>query len=129
MLARYHSFVPSNSGCHLFANGGEKTTFLHPPVCDLSSQMEHSTNRVAPEASTDERASAPSTSPFAGYEAVALRHRADGWTPARQVEFLEALADTGIVRKAAASVGMSEQSVTRLRRRAEARTFDLACEA
>jgi 3-hydroxyacyl-CoA dehydrogenase len=91
--------------------------------------MEHSTNGFAPEASTDERASPPPTSRFAGYEPVPLRHRSDGWTPARQVEFLEALADTGIVRKAAAMVGMSEQSVARLRRRPEASTFDLACEA
>src|SRR5205085_6587804 len=53
----------------------------------------------------------------------------DGWTPERQVAFLEALADTGIVRKAAAMVGMSEQSVSRLRRRSEARDIDVACDA
>jgi hypothetical protein len=99
--------------------------------------MEHSTNRVAPEASTDERASSPSSrvgptaadSALAGFVPVPLRYRSDGWTPARQVEFLEALADTGIIRQAAAMVGMTEQSVARLRRRDDARAFDLACEA
>jgi len=58
-----------------------------------------------------------------------LRARHDGWTPEKQREFVEALADTGVVRAAAARVGMTEQSVNRLRRRANARGFDRACEA
>jgi hypothetical protein len=57
-----------------------------------------------------------------------LRARHDGWTPQKQIEFVEALADTGIVRAAAARVGMSEHSVYRLRRRADARAFDRACD-
>jgi len=99
--------------------------------------MEHSTNGFAPEASTDERASSPSPdagraaadAALAGFEPAPLRYRSDGWTPERQVEFLEALADTGIIRTAAARVQMTEQSVARMRRREEARAFDLACEA
>src|SRR5438309_1622483 len=90
--------------------------------------MEHSTNLAAPEASTDERAS-PLPPAFPDYAPVALRFRTDGWTPARQVEFLEALADTGIIRVAAARVRMSETSVARLRRRPEAYNFDVACDA
>lgn len=58
---------------------------------------------------------------------VAERH--DGWTPARQREFLETLADTGNVTRAAVSVGMTAQSAWRLRRRADARAFDAAWEA
>jgi len=69
---------------------------------------------------------APSLIPF---DPVVLRHRADGWTPGKQREYVEALADTGVVRAAAARVGMTEQSVNRLRRRADARGFHLACEA
>jgi hypothetical protein len=58
-----------------------------------------------------------------------LRRRHDGWTPKKQREFVEALADTGIVRAAAEKVGMTEQSANRLRRRADARGFDRACAA
>ena len=64
-----------------------------------------------------------------GFDPVSVRHRIDGWTPERQREYVEALADSGVSRYAAARVGMSEQSVARLRRRADARSFDLACEA
>jgi len=97
--------------------------------------MERQANPSAPEAPTDEHASSFSPCAHAAeagapdFEPVALRYRSDGWTPQRQVDFLEALADCGIVRQAAAEVGMSEKSVSRLRRRPEARAFDLACEA
>ena len=93
--------------------------------------MERIENRTAPEASTDERASAPDPEPgdALAFDPAPLRYRADGWTPDRQREFVETLADCGVIRHAAARVGMSEHSVSRLRRRAEARAFDLACEA
>lgn len=85
----------------------------------------------APEAA-DETPSSPNP-PAPGEDAldfdpVALRARSDGWTPARQREFVEALADTGIIRAACARVGMTESSLNRLRRRADARTFDRACD-
>ena len=70
----------------------------------------------------------PPTAPL-DFDPVDLRPRHDGWTLDRQRAFLEALADSGIVRHAAGEVGMSEQSVTRLRRRAGAASFDLACDA
>lgn len=63
------------------------------------------------------------------FDPVELRARHDGWTPACQRDFLEALAESGIVRHAAAAVGMTEQSVGRLRRRADAAAFDVACDA
>jgi hypothetical protein len=63
------------------------------------------------------------------FDPVPVRPRLDGWTPERQREFVEALADTGVVRIAAARVGMTAQSAARLRRRADARDFDRACAA
>jgi hypothetical protein len=123
--------------------------------------VEQIENRIAPEASTDERASsiqphfatpAERAAFFAGvataldaarserppatnaadildFEPVDLRYRVDGFTPEKQRAYVEAYADTGVARHAAALVGISEQSVARLRRRPEARGFDLACEA
>ena len=64
------------------------------------------------------------TSPFP----VPIRARIDGWTPDRQRAFIEALADCGIIREAAARVGMSEKSVARLRRRDDAAAFRTACD-
>jgi hypothetical protein len=63
------------------------------------------------------------------FDPVATRYRHDGITPAKQREYVEALADCGIARVAAARIGVSEQAVNRLRRRADARSFNLACEA
>jgi hypothetical protein len=62
------------------------------------------------------------------FDPVPLRFRRDGWTPEKQREYVEALADTGVARQAAARVGMTEQSVNRLRRRPEARSFDRSCD-
>jgi hypothetical protein len=64
-----------------------------------------------------------------GFDPVCVRDRHDGWTPERQRAYVDALADSGVARYAAARVGMSEQGANRLRRRADARSFDLACEA
>lgn len=72
---------------------------------------------------------APSASPAPAFLPVPLRPRGDGWTSERQRAFIEALADGGSVRAAAASVGMSEQSAHALRRRAGASSFALAWEA
>lgn len=85
--------------------------------------MEHNHTPFAPEAATDEPASLVLFNP------VPVRARRDGWTPEKQREFIEALADTGLVREAAARVGMTEQSASRLRRRADARAFAIAWEA
>ena len=52
--------------------------------------------------------------------------RFDGWTPARQLAFLENLARTRSVSAAAKSVGMSREGAYRLRRRADARLFAAA---
>jgi arginyl-tRNA synthetase len=63
------------------------------------------------------------------FDPVPLRPRIDGLTPAKQREFVEALADSGLVRVAAARIGVSEQAINRVRRRADARAFDGACAA
>jgi hypothetical protein len=46
-----------------------------------------------------------------------LRARHDGWTLERQIAFIEALAETGIVEEACRRVGMSRTSADNLRRR------------
>lgn len=44
-------------------------------------------------------------------------HRHDGWTPERQLDFLEMLARTGSVTRSARAAGMSRESAHRLRLR------------
>ena len=57
---------------------------------------------------------------------VPTRTRCDGWTPARQAQFIGALAETGSVAAAAARVGMSRESAWRLRARDLAESFAAA---
>ena len=54
------------------------------------------------------------------------RGRFDGWTPARQLVFLETLARTRSVSAAAKSAGMSREGAYRLRRRDDAGLFSAA---
>ena len=54
------------------------------------------------------------------------RVRRDGWTPERQLLFLQALAKTRCVSKAAAHVRMSRESAYRLRSRLAGQLFALA---
>ncbi|HEY5722380.1 MAG TPA: hypothetical protein VIT45_08660 [Allosphingosinicella sp.] len=63
------------------------------------------------------------------FDPVRLRARLDGWTAEKQRAFVEELAECGVVKEAAARVGMSEQSAFNLRRRADADGFNLAWEA
>lgn len=81
------------------------------------------TPAVPPEQASD----TPPLLPDTALVPVAQRH--DGWTPQRQRQFIETLADTGSVKAAAQAAGMSEQSAWRLRRRADARAFSAAWEA
>ena len=60
---------------------------------------------------------------------VLKKPRKDGWSPAKQRAFIEALADTGSVVTAAQRVGMSEASAYRLRRSPGAEAFDRAWSA
>lgn len=56
----------------------------------------------------------------------AQRHRADGWTPETQANFIRALEAMGSVGKAARAVGMGRASAYRLRERGEAASFAAA---
>lgn len=71
----------------------------------------------------------PRTRKAADFEPVPLRYRHDGWTPDRQLEFIEALADCGCVDSAARAVGMARSSAYALRRRHDAQAFRLAWDA
>jgi hypothetical protein len=89
---------------------------------------DHARAREAERVHVDVRAGlVPEGAP--AFDPVPVRPRLDGWTPTKQRDYVEALADSGSARHAAAVVGMSEQSAARLRRRADAHGFDLACEA
>lgn len=52
--------------------------------------------------------------------------RHDGWTPARQAAFIDALNDTGSVKAACAAVGMAEVGAYQLRRQPGAEEFAAA---
>ena len=80
-----------------------------------------------PAASGKRRTARTATAPE--FDPVALRARHDGWTPARQVDFIEALAAGGCVAEAARSVGMSKAAAYKLRARADAQAFRLAWDA
>ena len=61
-------------------------------------------------------------------DSIALqpRVRRDGWTPERQLRFLDVLGRTRSVTKAARAAGMSRESAYRLRRRPQAALFAAA---
>ena len=74
-------------------------------------------------------ASSPDGKALAPFTPAVLRHRHDGWTPERQIAFIEKLAESGSVTAACAHVRMSRQSADRLRRRWCARAFRDAWDA
>jgi hypothetical protein len=55
--------------------------------------------------------------PLIPFTPVPVRPRRDGWTVEKQIAFIEALAETGIVEQACRRVGMSRTSADELRRR------------
>ncbi|MEM6475723.1 MAG: hypothetical protein AAF687_06110 [Pseudomonadota bacterium] len=63
------------------------------------------------------------------FSPVPLRTRSDGWTPERQCEFIEALADTGSVSAACKHVNMTTVGAYRIRRLPEGASFAAAWEA
>jgi hypothetical protein len=60
---------------------------------------------------------------------VYRRFRQDGWTPERQENFIQALAESGCVEEAARRVGMSASGAYALRAIPQAQSFRLAWEA
>jgi len=63
------------------------------------------------------------------FEPVPTRPRLDGWTPRRQADFIQALAESACVSEACRAVGMSERSAYALRARADAISFRNAWDA
>jgi hypothetical protein len=70
----------------------------------------------------------PDDDPF-DFTPVPVSTRADGWTAERQRGFIAALASHGSVAAAARSVGMTRQTVRRLRTRPQAEGFARAWDA
>jgi hypothetical protein len=68
----------------------------------------------------------PSNPAIPGFDPVSTRERHDGWTPERQLGFIEALAESACVADAAKSVGMSKAAAYNLRNRNEATAFRAA---
>lgn len=67
--------------------------------------------------------------PLPDFEPVPRRYRHDGWTPERQKAFIEALADTGCVTRAAAMVNIAQTNCYELRRAPGAEAFRRAWDA
>jgi hypothetical protein len=67
--------------------------------------------------------------PLIPFTPVPVRPRHDGWTAQRQIAFVEKLADTNSIVAACKHVGMSRESVRKLRRRPDAHAFRDACDA
>ena len=59
-------------------------------------------------------------------KSVPVRPRHDGWSPEKQSDFIEALAESGCVQHACQRVGMQPQSAYALRRRVDAQHFRIA---
>jgi len=93
------------------------------------SRLAHSTEPASDDAASPFNLKAHDRQDLLDFEPVPLRYRTDGLSPEKQRVFVEALADTGVVREAAARAGVSEQAINRARRRADGRDFDRACEA
>ena len=70
-----------------------------------------------------------SSKPDNSIEPVPLRARRDGWTAERQIAFIEALAETGIVDEACRRVGMSDTAAYKLRMSPRGSLFRQAWEA
>lgn len=63
------------------------------------------------------------------FEPVPIKPRSDGWTPQRQRDFIEALADTGSVAAACKHVNMTTVGAYRIRRLPEGASFRAAWDA
>jgi hypothetical protein len=74
-------------------------------------------------------AAMPQQAPLPDFTPVPRRYRHDGWTPERQKAFIEALADTGCVTRAASMVNMAQANAYALRRSAGAEEFRRAWDA
>lgn len=84
--------------------------------------MSRNSRKAPPRAADD--------APFdAAFDPVKTRERHDGWTPDKQVAFIEALAECACVNEAAQRVGMTATAAYQLRRRTDAQSFRMAWQA
>jgi len=83
-------------------------------------------DRATPEPSAGAPAATP---PVPRFTPVPVRPRRDGWTAQRQRVFIQTLAETGLVTRAARAAGMSERSAHRLALREDAESFCQAWDA
>jgi hypothetical protein len=67
--------------------------------------------------------------PATSFAPAPTRARRDGWTPDRQIAFIDALAASGCVKEACATIGISPRSAYALRARIDAQGFRLAWDA
>lgn len=70
----------------------------------------------------------PTTGETIDFTPIRLRARMDGWTPHRQIVFIQLLSECGCAVEAARGVGMSVEGAYRLCRRPDAQSFRLAWE-
>jgi hypothetical protein len=89
--------------------------------------MRDSSSPASPE--DDPGDPAPRDDDDAFFRPVLLRYRHDGWTPDKQLEFIQTLAACGCVDEACRAVGMSRKSAYALRQRHDAQAFRLAWRA
>ena len=94
-----------------------------PSRCTLAAAMTTPAPRPAPA----RRTASGALPAFTPVPRLSPRHT--GWTPERQLGFIEALADLGSVRAAANAVGMTPESAYMLRRHEQATGFRKAWEA
>ncbi len=78
---------------------------------------------AAPSAPTPQTPQSPRGTLPAFAPVPRLKQRSNGWTPAVQCAFIEALADTGSVSSACRAVGRADHGAYLLRRHPEAREF------
>lgn len=109
----------------------------HIPTSPARPEDASSAESVAPlsistaDANVDDNCDVPDVYNPEEYRWVPVRRRPryDGWTEEKQRRFIEALADTGLVSRAAKGVGMTRESAYRLRRSAHGAAFARAWDA
>ena len=94
-----------------------------PSGCRFAAAM----TAPAPQPAPARRTASGALPAFTPVPRISPRHT--GWTPERQLGFIEALADLGSVRAAANAVGMTPESAYMLRRHEQATGFRKAWEA
>ena len=97
----------------------------------MAEQITHTADPAAPYpgAPFPNAAHPPAADPLPPPDPVPLRHRADGWTPQVQRDFLAHLAASASVTHACAAVGRTRAGAYALRARADARAFASAWDA